>query len=111
MNPRPLTSLAHEGALLPKESVISLAGHARQLIAWVDDIDAADIRLAKYNRDIEEPDEMLPLRVFEDAAAARRAELVDGLAPLLERAPDVDSRSRVHCDLGVRGRVHRTSGI
>jgi hypothetical protein len=89
-------AIAHEGALLPATSREALAGHATKLISWVDDIDAADIRLAKCAHDVEEPLDPLPLQVFRQAASARRAVLTDGLAPLLRWGPAVPAGPAAH---------------
>jgi hypothetical protein len=84
-------AIAHEGALLPTTSREALARHATKLISWVDDINAADIPLAKHAHDVEEPRDPLPLLNFRQTATARRDVLVQGLAPLLQWIPAEDA--------------------
>lgn len=76
-------AIAHEAALIPRNSVEDLGVHALKLISWVDDIQAADISLSRAAHDIQEPKDPLPLVVFAGNAAALRDTLMQGLAPLL----------------------------
>jgi hypothetical protein len=84
-------AIAHEAALIPRNSVADLATHAAKLISWLDDIQAADISLSKAAHDIEEPKDPLPLRVFEENAATQREDIVRGLTPLMSSASEKPS--------------------